>query len=595
MGKTLQIGDILEDKYEIQQKIGEGGMGEVYQGRHITLETRVAIKVLLPFAHDNDAMHSRFKAEAQSSARIRHPNVVEVYDFGITPDDRPFFAMQYLEGESLAELLARRKVLEQRRAVEIAEQILNGLISAHKKNIVHRDLKPENIFIARTEDKREVVKILDFGISKIVHDGTASRHSYPHINVERTTDGHRFKTESGEVLGTPGYMAPESLTGNGTVDHRVDLFAMGVIIFEMLTGRRPFRGKTPQETMINTATKPVPKPRAINPQITPEMEKLCLIALSKDPDHRFHTAQEFLKYLTAAASGQSPRDVRTRTMRIGLPAHFPGISNVYDEEKLSAEPDMLSSEISLELDLRGVENPEIFQPTTHSPLSPDNEMAATAPQPTWQPNTPTSVALPPTQRRLALPVVSPRKRRASFLFSHFRIIAGLVVGALLIYVIATSTLLSKKRNTGADAMRSRTADTPVSSSLAPLSPTTSAPPPVTVTIDLDITPSDVQIRVNDRLMMDRPLRVPLSNSPAKIEINKTGFQRKVLVITPNAQQTISATLEKDNTSPDDKTINRKHTKMRIKKKGKKTQAKKKSAKKKTTRPRKKKKATPKRQ
>ncbi|MBN2717683.1 MAG: serine/threonine protein kinase, partial [Deltaproteobacteria bacterium] len=530
--------EVLEGKYELRRQIGEGGMGVVYEGRHVDLEMRVAIKVLLPFEGDDEDMRTRFKVEARSSASIKHPNVVEVHDFGFTPDGRPFFVMEYLEGESLADLLDRRKVLKQVRVVEILDQVLSGLARAHKKNIIHRDLKPENIFLSKTEDGEEVVKILDFGIAKILNDNNAPRNTGPNVRPKRSGPTTRFKTELGVVMGTPGYMAPEALTGQGKVDHRVDLFAVGILVFEMLTGRQPFRGKTAHEIMVNTATQPVPKIRAINPHVTREMEQLCLIALSKDPDNRFENATEFIEYLTAAAVGKLPANGRQCTTAVEVPSIIPDTVRVLEENRrldndVDDEP---SGEKSLDLDLRHMDQPQRLGGYSSSlgmppPLDSSASRTAwslqTSPQtmPRWQPQAPGAYTGPA------------RRRRSEFSFSHVKILLGLGIVGTAAYLIWNSTMFTQtvSKDPGYAIHGSVHDKAPVLSDNEPL--------PTTVTIWFDMSPSDAEIRWNGQLMPERPLRIPVSNLPAKVELTKSGYKRKIMVVTPNQEKTVHATLQ----------------------------------------------------
>ena len=576
VGETLQTGDILQDKYEILRKIGEGGMGVVYEGRHVNLDTRVAIKVLLPFEGDDEDIRSRFKAEAQSSANIKHPNVVEVHDFGVTPDDRPFFAMNFLAGESLASLLDRQGVLTQRQTIEITQQILNGIAAAHKKKIVHRDLKPGNIFLAKDEDNRQVVKILDFGISKIIKDG----HALTSVNPPRSTDvssdpvveSARLKTEIGMVMGTPGYMAPESLTGQGVVDHRVDLFAVGVLVFEMLTGQRPFRGRTHREIMISTGTQPVPLLRDINPEVTPEMEQLCLMALAKDPDYRFHTAEEFIEFLAAAAMGRVPEDVRRATVKVGLPHVLLNMKHPPADPALpqstqdgTGEELTITTEATGEMELLGTGHDENFDQHSSSvvPMAPMSiahsadwdshsqsgirasvPMAAhipetmTTPVGLGAPGLPTSAGIQTTNQ------APPRKNALVFLRTHTRLlIIAAILGAGAIALASSSIFAPKEtRLSPANHMETPAARETYSSAATKSEPTK-------VSIWTDITPSDALIRWNGKLMVERPLRVPVSDRPSKVEVTKPGYKRKVLVVTPSGEQTIYATLQAESPSP----------------------------------------------
>ncbi|MBN2529338.1 MAG: serine/threonine protein kinase [Deltaproteobacteria bacterium] len=537
MGRTLQIGDKLEGKYEIRRKIGEGGMGVVYEGLHRDLEKRVAIKVLLPFEGDDGTMRNRFKVEAKSSASIKHPNVVEVHDFGFTPDDRPFFVMEYLEGESLADLLDRQKVLKQSRVVAILDQVLSGLARAHKKNIIHRDLKPENIFLSRTEDRQEVVKILDFGIAKILNDRNPPKNTGPQPRAKKRSKATtRFKTEMGVVMGTPGYMAPESLTGQGSADHRMDLFAVGVLLFEMLTGRPPFRGTSAHEIMVNTASNPVPRLRSINPGVTREMEQLCLIALAKDPQYRFQNATEFIEHLTAAAVGKTPPNARPCSTEVGLPSVIPKSVRVLDDD----EPDELSQEKSLDLDLSNVENPQHYG----SSRSQANRMPPRigTPEPSFASSTRDTHrhAMQRSQPILPDKYVGPaRRRRSEFSFSHVKTLIGIGIIGWAVYMIFTSTMFTETvtDNSGQKMFASPHA----AAKEIPISETALRE----VTIDVNVEPQDAELRWNGNLILDRPFRVPYSSKPAKVEITKSGHKRKIMVVTPNDDKIITATLVTD--------------------------------------------------
>lgn len=539
---TLQIGDTLEGKYIIQRQIGEGGMGVVYAGQHRDLEMRVAIKVLHPFEADDPTMKDRFKAEARSSASIKHPNVVEVYDFGITPDGRPFFVMEYLEGESLADLLDRRKILRQSRVIEILDQVLSGLARAHKKNIIHRDLKPENIYLSKNEDRQQVVKILDFGIAKIMNEGNATITTGEYVQNKRSKATTRIKTEMGVVMGTPGYMAPEALTGRGRVDTRVDLFAVGILLFEMLTGRQPFRGKTAHEIMINTATKPVPNIRTINPYITKEMEQLCLIALAKNPDHRFQDAAEFIEYLTAAAVGKIPEYGRKCRTDVGIPSNIPKVT---EELKHPDTPTFAqtSSSSALDLDLRDIDD---FGRYNQAKSAASNNFSgashATEPSfngasldvsplaPRWQANGQTT--------NHGNGYIGPaRAKRNRFSWSYMKLIMFLAVVGTAAYLIWTSTLFTKQaaRNPGYK----------VNSSLPQqaLSPEQTTPRKVTIWVDIE--PADASVMWNGKVVTERPIQVSYGTKPVKVEVIKKGYRRRILVVIPDGEKSIKATLRKE--------------------------------------------------
>lgn len=259
------IGEILSNRYEIIEKIGDGGMALVYSAKDILLNRLVAVKVLRDqYATDSEFI-DRFHREAQAAASLSHPNVVNVYDVGQI-GKTPFIVMEYVEGKNLSEIIKEQGVLKPEYAVSIAIQICSALTHAHRHNIVHRDIKPHNVLVT----KDELVKVTDFGIAAVSS-----------ISI----------TATGVVLGSVSYFSPEQARGN-KVDHQSDLYSLGVVLYEMLCGRVPFRGDTP----ISIALKhiqdlPVP-PAQINPAISPELEQIVLKLLRKKPSERYQTARE---------------------------------------------------------------------------------------------------------------------------------------------------------------------------------------------------------------------------------------------------------------------------------------------------------------
>ena len=275
------IGTVLGERYRVLSKLGSGGMGAVYLAEHVVIERKVAIKILSQdFAHKADLVQ-RFIQEARAAARIGHENIVEVYDFGETASGSVFFAMEYLEGQDLAHAIQKGGFLPIARIKNIAGQLCKALSAAHGKKIVHRDLKPENIYLIEREGRTDFVKILDFGIAKMssVEDGGP--------------EGGGRLTRTGMIFGTPEYMSPEQARGE-TPDHRVDIYALGCILYEMLTGKVPFQS----ETFMGTLTKqmfelPVPPSQRARQPIPHELEAVCLRAIEKDRERRFQSMQEF--------------------------------------------------------------------------------------------------------------------------------------------------------------------------------------------------------------------------------------------------------------------------------------------------------------
>ncbi|HSO24901.1 MAG TPA: serine/threonine-protein kinase, partial [Chondromyces sp.] len=273
-------------RYEIVARIGAGGMGEVYRARDTRLGREVAIKVLpSEFAEDPDRLR-RFEREARATAALSHPNILAVHDVG-THDGAPYLVEELLQGESLQDRLASGS-LAHGEALRIAGEIAKGLAAAHDKGIVHRDLKPGNVFLTRGG----TVKVLDFGLAKLL-PAVASTEAE---TVSRSADA---TTALGGVLGTLAYMAPEQARGR-PVDQRADVFAFGVVLYEMLTGERPFRGATGTDVVAAILKD---EPAALPAAVPPPVAAVVARCLAKDPDLRYQSAGEIRAALEAAQSG----------------------------------------------------------------------------------------------------------------------------------------------------------------------------------------------------------------------------------------------------------------------------------------------------
>ncbi|MBW2730970.1 MAG: phosphate/phosphite/phosphonate ABC transporter substrate-binding protein [Deltaproteobacteria bacterium] len=274
---------LIGGKYRLGRLLGEGGMGAVYQAEHTGLGTVVAVKLLNEsFATDKNAL-SRFRREARAAAAIRHENIVSVFDTGTDDRGIPFIVMEMLEGESLSAYLRREGVLRPEVATAVTLQILAGLAAAHDKRVVHRDLKPGNIIVACREDNSQVVKVLDFGISKFYSDPAV-----PDV------------TATGAVIGTPRFMAPEQARGERDIDERVDLYAVGVLLYRMVTGKLPFGGTTQREIIDRILEGNPTMPREIDPSIPKPLEAAILRALEVDKANRQQSAREMSVELTHA-------------------------------------------------------------------------------------------------------------------------------------------------------------------------------------------------------------------------------------------------------------------------------------------------------
>src|SRR2546427_5496116 len=286
---TLAAGTKL-GRYEIRSKLGEGGMGEVYRAYDATMHREVAIKVLPAALSTDKERLARFEQEAQAAGGLNHPNILVIHHID-THDGAPYIVSELLEGETLRERMGG-VALAQRKAIDYALQTAHGLAAAHEKGIVHRDLKPENVFI--TKDGR--IKILDFGLAKLTGagDGTQSQTEVP---------TRRVNTDPGTVMGTIGYMSPEQVRGK-PADHRSDIFSFGAILYEMLAGKRAFRGESSAETMSAILREDPRELSETQKTINPALERVVQHCLEKNPEERFHSASD-LAFAIQALSGSA--------------------------------------------------------------------------------------------------------------------------------------------------------------------------------------------------------------------------------------------------------------------------------------------------
>jgi tRNA A-37 threonylcarbamoyl transferase component Bud32 len=279
----LEPGQLIDGKYVIERLLGEGGMGAVFVASHTVLSKKVAIKVLHQEFADKAEMAERFVREAKAASLIGHENIIDVTDIGRTDGGTLYIVMELLEGESLESRLRRAQRLPAAKAAEICGQVLLALRHAHAKGIIHRDIKPENVFLTTIAGRRDFVKILDFGISKY---GAAFASTPEAMHL----------TKSGAVMGTPYYMAPEQARGE-VVDHRIDIYSTGVILYEAVTGALPYDGPNAQAVIFKIAKGEMVHPRAILPEIPSDLEAVILKAMASDPEQRFYSAAEFFTRL----------------------------------------------------------------------------------------------------------------------------------------------------------------------------------------------------------------------------------------------------------------------------------------------------------
>ena len=302
------IGRTLDDKYRLEERLGIGGMGTVYRARHLLIDRAVAVKVLNQRLVEDEAAKARFRREAKAAGRLQHANAVSVTDFGQTADGHVYIVMELLEGKTLREVLAKDAPLEVARAVSMMLQVSSAVAAAHEAGIIHRDLKPANIFIVQRADVPAALKVLDFGIAKLAADSLDD-------------DDRQTLTQVGAIIGTPRYMSPEQCNGR-PLTLASDVYSLGIILYEMLTGTVPFSGPSLVSIAVKQTTEPPRSPREFVSSIPVELENVVLHALEKKPEDRpgdagafrrelYETAERLGLEHAAASSGPSMEALRS--------------------------------------------------------------------------------------------------------------------------------------------------------------------------------------------------------------------------------------------------------------------------------------------
>ncbi|MFO0551058.1 MAG: serine/threonine-protein kinase [Polyangiaceae bacterium] len=296
----LGAGDMLNDTLQLERELGKGGMGSVWVARNLALGNEVAVKILKTFADENaDDLRARFEQEAKGLARLDHPHLVKIFDYGLTPDGEPFIVMELLRGEDLAQLIRRSGPVEPKKLATIVTQVCKALSKAHAAGVVHRDIKPANLFLLDDEDV--FAKVLDFGIA---------RFSSMQLDMTRT----------GVVMGTPYYMSPEQFSDPRTIDHRSDLWSLGVVIYQALTGEIPFKGETATAVAMATATSKPKPPTALRADLPHGVDEFIARVLSPDREARFSSARELSEAFATAASASAERErlVTSETLPVSV-------------------------------------------------------------------------------------------------------------------------------------------------------------------------------------------------------------------------------------------------------------------------------------
>ena len=312
------LGRVLADKLRVDALIGRGSMGVVYRAKHMTLKRDVAVKIMRVHAQTDPRYAKRFKREAETAFRLDHPNVLRVIDFGQEPDGLLYMAMEFVDGKNLLETLVDEFPLSSERISNIVSQILAGVAAAHDAGVVHRDLKPENVMLVRAKDDDgadvELVRVCDFGVARLIDDEPDAKTTSLAGQQRTTSSWTTTLTKHGMTVGTPNYMAPEQALGR-VADARTDVYAVGAILFQLLTNRIPFDGATPLQVMLKQIETPAPRPSTIVANVDPHLERICLKALRKKPDRRYQTAREMRAKLRAMSEESVTIEVAEQRVR----------------------------------------------------------------------------------------------------------------------------------------------------------------------------------------------------------------------------------------------------------------------------------------
>jgi len=459
-------------EYRVEAKIGQGGFGTVYRAVHPLIGKSAAIKVLHRQFSANADMVNRFISEARAVNQIRHRGIIDIFSFGTLPDGRQYYVMELLDGMTLDELLQKRGRLSIDQALPILRSIARALDAAHNAGVAHRDLKPENVFLTFDDEGRPAPKLLDFGIAKLLDPGSISGSKGP-------------RTQTGTPMGTPKYMSPEQARGVG-VDHRTDVYSLGVMVFEMLTGEMPFKGEAVMDILLKQITEDPPKPSAVFDKLPPELDAPILKMLSKEAEQRPKTLTAAVEELAAAAGFTSSQPTPSTT-------DLAAIMRAHQDEPKKA----------------------IYT-------------AKTLPQPTG----PTFVgstseigkSIPPKERRWALPLVAA---------------ASLAIG---IGAVAAWSASSRPHETVASA------PVPSATVQAPPSATVSVAPLKTeVSVTVRGAPAGAEIWLGAEKLgtAPGPVKLPHDVGTVKLTIKAPGYQAKDFPVETRDDGTVIAALDKE--------------------------------------------------
>ena len=462
------VGTVLGGTYRLERELGRGGMGSVYEASHVRLPRRYAVKLLkADFVHDRDVF-DRFRREAEIASSLGHDNIVEVFDFNFSDDGQPYMVLELLQGEDLAARLERGGPLNLQQMLQMLRQVASALEAAHARGIVHRDLKPSNLFLCKRPGKEELLKVLDFGISKVLHTPSMA-------------------TQTGAILGTPNYMSPEQALGKQSeIDGRTDVFALGAIVYECLTGQRAFEGPSAVGILfkVNYET---PEPIRSFVDLPAAIDTVVRRALMKDRNLRYPSAQALLDDFERACSG-APLDATI--------AH----SNTTASPRPAAA--------TIDAPAPRAQAPQ----TVDVPLPVAPTVATPAPAITTLRSVASEIAPRPPAPRSRLPIA---------------LGGAAVLLALAIAVVAPRLRESKK---------------PAVTPPPPVIVETKPPAPPTVGLSLVISPEGAQVELDGVETPSRALRVPLG-SEHTIVVRADGYTAQTRTIRPQTDGRISVKLE----------------------------------------------------
>jgi serine/threonine protein kinase len=467
----IEVGQTIGN-YRITAKLGEGGMGVVFLAEHPVIGRKVALKAIHPELSRNPEVVSRFMTEAKSVNQIGNEHIVDVMDFGTTPQGEFYFIMEFLQGESLSDRLRRERVFEPNRALGIAAQVADALAASHERGIIHRDLKPENIFLINRGQSRDFVKVLDFGLAKL----TQSEEKVGH------------KTRTGSVMGTPYYMSPEQCEGRANVDHRADIYALGVILFEMMTGSVPFGGEGYGEIIVKHLTQQPPSPRDLNPMLQPVHEALALRALVKPREGRFQTMAAFRAALLDPDGFASEAGPRNPAPQPGPPTPRSG--------QIAVDPRLMASQLSSTGPRKGT-IPSTFRHGVGELIDEDLK--------------------PPTSRR------------------------GLVIGALLLVAALGGGGYALMQATSGGGTSSAVAPKAVDPA-APAIP--ASPKTVDVTFSSDPDGAEVFLKASNKKLGTTPFehKMPFGRAQVAVVFKKAQYEDKVRTFVPDEATSVDASM-----------------------------------------------------